>query len=144
MHELAAWRGNMVTPSCSAEDTGGGRLVRLEANVLPQVRWLRELEQGAPSAPERGGRFVIASPADLPRAEDWLLQSLIKDTEGFMSRHFERRISLAVSRRLAGTRVTPNAMTLVSVGVGLAGAALFLSARPGAAVAGPPLLPLPS
>ena len=79
---------------------------------------------------------MIASSADLPRAEDWLLASLVKDTEGFMSRHVERRISLAVSRRLAGTRVTPNMMTLVSVGVGLAGAALFLSARSGAAVAG--------
>jgi phosphatidylglycerophosphate synthase len=53
-----------------------------------------------------------------------------------MSRHVERRISLAVSRRLAATRITPNAMTLVSVGIGLVGAAFFLSMRPAMEFAG--------
>src|SRR2546430_17102958 len=47
-----------------------------------------------------------------------------------MSRHVERRISLALTRRLVGTRVTPDAMTLVSVGIGLVGAAFFLSVSP--------------
>ena len=133
---LAGTRAEIAKRSGPADDPGAGLLVRLGENVLPQVGWLQELRHGAPIGPESRGRFVIASAADLPRAEDWLLAGLIKDTEGFMSRHVERRISLAVSRRLAGTRVTPNTMTLVSVGVGLAGAALFLSARPGAAVAG--------
>ena len=135
-HLLAGTRAEVAATSGPADDAGAERVVLLAENVLPQVRWLRELKQGAPVASDSSERFVIASPADLPRAQAWLLQSLVKDNEGFMSRHFERRISLAVSRRLAGTRVTPNAMTLVSVGVGLAGAALFLSARPGAAVAG--------
>lgn len=81
-------------------------------------------------------RFEIASQADLERAEDWLLARLVKDTEGFMSRHVERRISLAISRRLASTGATPNAMTLVSVAVGLAGAALFVSRSPWAPLAG--------
>jgi phosphatidylglycerophosphate synthase len=133
---IAGTRAEIAAGPGPADDAAAGRVVRLAENVIPQVRWLRELKQGAPIEPESGGRFVIASPADLPRAEGWLLQSLVKDTEGFMSRHVERRISLAVSRRLAGTRVTPNTMTLVSVGVGLAGAALFLSSRPGAPVAG--------
>jgi phosphatidylglycerophosphate synthase len=73
------------------------------------------------------GRFALGSRADVPAAEAWLLQSLIKPSEGFMSRHVERRISLAVTRRLAGTRVTPNAMTVVSVGIGLVGAPFFLA-----------------
>jgi len=81
-------------------------------------------------------RFEVVSPLDLRSAEDWLLRGLVKDTEGFMSRHVERRISLAISRRLAGTRVTPNAMTFVSVAVGLAGAALFLSPSAWAPLAG--------
>jgi phosphatidylglycerophosphate synthase len=38
-----------------------------------------------------------------------------------------RKISLAVTRRLAPTRVTPNAMTFVSVALGLAGAWCFSS-----------------
>jgi len=76
------------------------------------------------------GRYVIATPADVPHAEDWLLHGLVKETESFMTRHIERRISLALTRRLAWTRMTPNAMTLVSVGVGLMGAPFFLSSRP--------------
>ncbi|MGH7356818.1 MAG: CDP-alcohol phosphatidyltransferase family protein, partial [Candidatus Rokuibacteriota bacterium] len=73
------------------------------------------------------GRRALAGPADVANAERWLLRSLIKQNEGFMSRHFERRISLAITRRLAPTRVTPNAMTLVSLAVGLAGALCFVS-----------------
>jgi 1L-myo-inositol 1-phosphate cytidylyltransferase / CDP-L-myo-inositol myo-inositolphosphotransferase len=70
--------------------------------------------------------LALNSEADLPRAERFLLRGLVKDTEGFMSRHFERTLSLALSRRLAATSVTPNAMTLISVGVGLLGAVFFL------------------
>jgi phosphatidylglycerophosphate synthase len=69
--------------------------------------------------------IAFRNEADRPRVEKWLLRGLIKDSEGFMSRHFERRISLAVTRNLVNTRVTPNAMTLISVGIGLAGSVFF-------------------
>jgi phosphatidylglycerophosphate synthase len=77
------------------------------------------------------GCFALGAPDDIPRAETWLLRSLIKQREGFMSRHFERRISLALTRRLVGTAITPNAMTMVSAAIGLASAPFFLSAAPG-------------
>ncbi|TRZ99684.1 MAG: hypothetical protein D4R81_09090 [Nitrospiraceae bacterium] len=76
------------------------------------------------------GRFMLGGPQDCRQAENWLLRGLIKETEGFMSRHVERRISLAISRRLASSSITPNAMTLFSVGVGLLGAPFFLSSAP--------------
>ena len=82
------------------------------------------------------GRFVLAGSPDFRQAEEWLLRGLIKETEGFMSRHVERRISLAISRRLASTSITPNAMTLFSVGVGLLGAPFFLSSAPAYQVTG--------
>jgi len=82
------------------------------------------------------GRFVLDSAEDVPAAETWLLTSLIKDSEGFMSRHVERRISLAVTRRLVGTGVTPNMMTIVSLSLGLAGAPFFLSLAPPLQVTG--------
>jgi len=77
------------------------------------------------------GRFPMTEPADARPAEAWLLRSLIKQREGFMSRHFERKISLAITRRLAVTPVTPDVMTVVSVLIGLAGATFFLSSSPG-------------
>ncbi len=77
-----------------------------------------------------GGRFRIASGRELDGAERWLLRSLIKDSEGFMSRHLERRVSLAITRRLAATRITPNAVTLISIAIGLVAAPFFLSSSP--------------
>jgi phosphatidylglycerophosphate synthase len=79
---------------------------------------------------DEAGRFPLSEAADARPAETWLLRSLIKQREGFMSRHFERKISLAITRRLAVTRVTPDLMTLVSVGIGLLGASFFLSSSP--------------
>jgi phosphatidylglycerophosphate synthase len=83
-----------------------------------------------------GGRFLLATARDVADAETWLLRSLIKQREGFMSRHFERRISLALTRRLATGTVTPNEMTVVSLAIGLASAPFFLSSSPGWQLAG--------
>lgn len=105
--------------------------VSLPWNVVVRTKDMRDLGRG-----DAADGVPVASPADLPRAEDFLLKGLIKDTEGFMSRHFDRKISLAISRRLAGTRVTPNQMTLVAVGVGVSGAPFFLSPRPALQVIG--------
>lgn len=71
----------------------------------------------------------LRSPDDLRVVEGWLLRGLIKDSEGFMSRHVERKISLAITRRLVNTRITPNAMTIASVGIGLFGAFFFAAPR---------------
>jgi len=65
---------------------------------------------------------------DIPAAERRLLRALVKDTDGFMARHVERPMSLAISRHLAATSVTPNQMTLISVAIGVAAAPFFLSA----------------
>jgi phosphatidylglycerophosphate synthase len=81
-------------------------------------------------APDPEGRFVVRGRDDVRAAERWLLRGLIKRTEGFMSRHFERKVSTAITRRLVDTPVTPNAMTLVSVAIGLAAAPFFLAAAP--------------
>jgi phosphatidylglycerophosphate synthase len=166
----------LLTPATT--DIARARLVLLTANVLPQVRWLRQLRempldpetvaidsswaavtQGAVGAEllrsaedragardligllsrklphvtlvgEPAGRFPLVRPEDAAAAEAWLLRSLIKNTEGFMSRHFERRVSLAITRRLVTTPITPNVMTLVSLAVGLLGAPFFLSVDP--------------
>ncbi len=74
--------------------------------------------------------MIVESPEDVRAAERRLLRSLVKDTDGFMARHVERPISLAISRRLAATAITPNQMSLISIGVGLCGGPFFLSSRP--------------
>jgi phosphatidylglycerophosphate synthase len=72
---------------------------------------------------------AFRSADDLGVVERWLLRGLIKESEGFMSRHVERKISLAVTKRLVNTRITPNAMTLTSVGIGLFAAFFFAAPK---------------
>jgi phosphatidylglycerophosphate synthase len=111
-------RLDAVTVAVGGADTGD-RLERLAKGF-----------ERATLAPDPTGATAVRDVADGRRAERWLYRSLIKQNEGFMSRHFERRISMAVTRRLVDTSVTPNVMTLVSVAIGLAGAVCFLSAAP--------------
>ena len=107
--------------------------VLLPWNIVLRTGELKELLAGrAPS----GLGVPVESAADMARAETWLLEGLIKDTDGLLSRHVHRRISLALSRRLAATRLTPNGMTLVSVAIGLVGALFFLSPRASGQTAG--------
>jgi phosphatidylglycerophosphate synthase len=67
---------------------------------------------------------------EAPLASDetvsWLMAAGPKSQDGFMARHFDRHISLSVSRRLLDTSVTPNLMTVFSTLLGLLGASLFL------------------
>jgi len=83
---------------------------------------------GAPvTIPAAIDPLVVTTPADVDDAEWRLLRRLVKDTDGFMARHVERPISLRIARRLASTGITPNQITLLSVGIGLCGAIFFLS-----------------
>jgi len=74
--------------------------------------------------------------ADRKQMENKLLAGLVKDTEGIMSRLVNRRISLAVTRRLMNRNVTPNQMTWVSMAIGLSGALFFLLPGRGAQITG--------
>lgn len=100
------------------------------------VAALRERFTAVEGSADDKGRFAVRSAGDLRAAESWLLRGLIKGTEGFMSRHVERLISLALTRHLVRTSITPNAMTLVSLAIGIAAAPFFLTSAPGWQVAG--------
>ncbi len=68
----------------------------------------------------------LQSPIDGDETIDWLLLDGPKPQDGFMARHFDRHLSLSVTRRLLETSVTPNMMTVLSSAVGLLGSSFFL------------------
>lgn len=68
----------------------------------------------------------LEAPLDGAGTTDWIMAAGPKAADGFMARHFDRHISLAVSRALLPTAVTPNLMTVFSSALGLLGAVLFL------------------
>lgn len=88
-------------------------------------RLFDDLKQGSFSeflTPDSARIYEVRDSRKIAGVEDQLFKGLIKDTEGLMSKYLERKISIAITRRLVQTSVTPNQMTLVSILVGLAGA----------------------
>ncbi|MGH7414076.1 MAG: CDP-alcohol phosphatidyltransferase family protein, partial [Candidatus Rokuibacteriota bacterium] len=115
------------------ESAGIGEVLRSAGLAAGAEDLITTLARQLPRRTQAGDpadRFALGGTVGAEAALDWLLRSLIKDTEGFMSRHVERRVSLAITRQLVGTRITPNVMTLVSLTIGLLGAPFFLSAEP--------------
>ena len=120
------------------------RIVLLAATAVPDALAVLQVEGGAcdlRAVEERLTRrfgppaaisteidpMILAKLQDIPAAEQRLLHGLVKETDGFMARHFDRRISLQITRRLAPTSVTPSQVTLISTTLGLFGAPFFLS-----------------
>jgi len=66
----------------------------------------------------------VSNPAGVARVEHRLIRSLGRPSDGYLAR-LDRTLSTAVSRRLIATRTTPNAITALSLIVGLGGAALL-------------------
>ena len=69
----------------------------------------------------------IERESELPAAERRLYQWLIKPTESFLSQKFNRKVSLAITRRLLYSRVTPNQISVASILLGLLSTLLFLA-----------------
>ena len=127
---------------------GSGAIVETE-NTKPLARalggrprlastlasWAESMPPGPPPA-EADPPLELASRRDLPAAERRLLKELVKPQDGFLTRHISRKISLSVTRRLARTPVTPNAMTLFCTLLGLAAAWCFGSSVPPSQAAG--------
>ena len=78
----------------------------------------------------------LEAPLAAEETISWLMAAGPKSQDGFMARHFDRHISLAVSRQLLETTVTPNMMTVFSTLLGLCGATFFLGASRAAYVPG--------
>lgn len=118
------------------EDAAGAAIVQ----VIPA----RSADDKIP-APQRqsvpiGASVFLEPPVSSGPVMSWLLSAGTKPQDGFMARYFDRYLSLAVSRRLLDTAVTPNAMTLASAVIGLAGSALFLVPTHAARLAGAALV----
>ncbi len=107
-----------------------GALARTLAreSVLASVMsgWAEVLSASTSDAPV-SAPLEVKTDADLTEAESQLLSGLVKKEDGLLTRLISRKISLAATRRLAQTRITPNAMTIVCLALGLAAAACFAS-----------------
>ena len=124
-HRIVMLPAASIRAAAEAFDQDGGARglgeveARLASRFGPPARILASIDP-----------LIVETTVDVRAAERRLLRSLVKDTDGFMARHVERPISLQISRRLAGTGITPNQMSLISIAVGICGGPFFLSSRP--------------
>ncbi len=90
--------------------------------LLPKHLVQRGYRGGIERAPRTPDEFLLAVPdaAAARQAEDLLFGALLKATDGIVSRAINRKISLAITRMLIRTALTPNQMTLIALGFGLA------------------------
>lgn len=103
----------------SYEDSAGLSVVQV---VLTREDVIARAKQPLPE----GSAKRLEAPLTQGPITDWLMVAGPKSQDGFMARHFDRHLSLAASRALLDTSVTPNQMTIFSTCIGLAGACFFL------------------
>jgi 1L-myo-inositol 1-phosphate cytidylyltransferase / CDP-L-myo-inositol myo-inositolphosphotransferase len=119
---LVALAATAVADALAALDAQGG------ARDMATVQDRLMCQFGSAGAiPVEIDPIVIMTAKDIRVAEKRLLSALVKETDGFMARYVDRPISLRISRLLAPTAVTPNQMTMLSIAIGVCGAAFFLS-----------------
>lgn len=78
----------------------------------------------------------LARGADLAEVEDALFRSLGRNDAGFLARHLDRRLSRAITRRIAPYPITPNQITVFSIGLGVLGSLTLLAPSYGFGVLG--------
>ena len=105
--------------SVSYEDSAGLSVVQV---ILVREDAISRHKQQLPD----GSFKRLEAPLSQGPIIDWIMAAGPKPQDGFMARHFDRHLSLAASRALLDTSVTPNQMTIFSTIIGLIGASFFL------------------
>ena len=105
--------------SVSYDDASGLSVVQV---ILTQDDSLSRIKQSLPE----GSFKRLEAPLSQSAIVDWLMIAGPKPQDGFMARHFDRHLSLAASRALLDSAITPNQMTVFSTLIGLIGTTFFL------------------
>lgn len=110
-----------------------------DASGLGVIQVVTKSDEGTireKAALPEGSYRRLEAPLAAEETISWLMAAGPKSQDGFMARHFDRHISLAVSRLLLETGVTPNMMTVFSTVLGLIGSSFFLGSTRAAYVPG--------
>lgn len=105
----------------------GDLRARLTGESDELLRYAAELPHVRATFAPREAWQELSDSDGIRRAEARIVRSLRKDSDGYLAR-LDRSLSIALSRRLVRTPVTPNQVTTLSLALGLLGAALLTSA----------------
>jgi phosphatidylglycerophosphate synthase len=132
--ELAATRGESTAASAEGPFSADSD----ELSALVAAGWSPIRSRARPfrrtAAPSLYARVTFDH--GVRAAEDALFESLARNVTNPLARYVDRPMSRAISRWLAPYPVTPNQITIFSIGLGLVGALLLLRPTYGFGVAG--------
>ena len=114
-----------------------GRVLELEhegARVRVAPGALMATNGGAPAAPRAGVLLPATAPA--PVLERALLRGLENPRDGRLDRLLHRRLSRPLTRLLLRTPLSPNAVTLLGIAIGVVGGLALGAATPSGVAAG--------
>ena len=114
-----------------------GRVLELEhagARVRVAPGALMATNGGAPAAPRAGVLLPATAPA--PFLERALLRGLENPRDGRLDRLLHRRLSRPLTRLLLRTPLSPNAVTLLGIAIGVVGGLALGAATPSGVAAG--------
>jgi len=121
--------GGETTPLALVPGTAARTLIQAWEERGPLDEGIHRLQETAVVRKEQlpeEALIKVEKESELPGAERRIFQRLIKPTESFLSQKFERKVSLAITRRLLHTRVTPNQISIASILLGVSSTLLFL------------------
>ena len=112
----------VVSGSTAPEPRLTARIGLVWHRALPKRLIVRGYTGDIEAAPHEADEFVlpVSDEASARAAESALMASLLKSTDGFISRALNRPISLRITRLLLNTGLTPNQMTLIAALFGIA------------------------
>lgn len=113
----------------------GGRLVSATGETLPAgivSDWGASLEvslNGLPPVRASGVSLPVRDMAQARAAERALWASLVSSSDGFVDKWFNRSAGRPLSKLLVHTAVTPNQVSLASIGIGVLAGVMFASGK---------------
>lgn len=124
--EAADLRRLLAAPSPSRLTTPDGKPLPVATiGSAPTPADLASHLTQAQPLPARGVACAVRTPAEARAATKTLWASITSSSDGFVDRFFNRPAGRPLSRLLIHTPVTPNAISIVSILIGVASALLF-------------------
>ncbi|SFM64600.1 CDP-alcohol phosphatidyltransferase family protein [Thermodesulforhabdus norvegica] len=110
----------------SIKNLASGSSLIVPSDMFLTVPLVRLIKGGMSEKPRYEGPIIfIRTREDVERVEEYLYQSLFSPTDSFLTRKINRKVSIAITRRLSSLPLHPNHITIFNFILGVTGGLLL-------------------